>query len=273
MSFEPRIVSRFSCGAASAVATKLTLAEYPQERVVILRAWIKEEHEDNDRFAADCERWFEHPITTLRDEEYGASAVEVFRRVRYLKGQLGAPCRRILKGDVLEAASLPNDIYVLGYTAEEQDRVDGFLDANNGRRILTPLIEKNLTKADCLAIVERAGIALPVMYLLGYNNNNCRCCVKGGEGYFNRQRLDFPEHYEALCQIQDTLGPGSYLFRDRKTGVRYSLRSLPPDKGRHDEPEISCSIHCMMAEQDFQEREEAGSGEGTSTVPSPDPPG
>lgn len=250
---EPRIVSRFSCGAASAVATKLALSQFEAHRVVILRAWLKEEHEDNDRFSADCERWFEHPITVVRDRKYNASVIEVFKAHRILRMSTGyAPCAEMLKRVPLEAASLPDDVWVLGYTVEEQDRLDNFRDANNGRRIVCPLIEKNLTKADCLAMVERAGIALPAMYQLGYNNNNCRCCVKGGEGYFNRQRIDFPEHFAALADVQEAIGPGAYLFRDRKTGERYSLRNLPPDKGRHIEPEISCSIFCMMAEEDIQ---------------------
>lgn len=248
---EPRIASQFSCGVASAVATRLILAQYPPERVVILRAWLADEHEDNDRFAADCERWFGHPIITFADWKYKASAQEVFRRKRFIKGRNGAPCRKVLKGDVLDALSLPDDIFVLGFTIEETDRVDQFLDANNGRRILTPLIDKNLCKADCLAIIERAGITLPAMYLLGYNNNNCKTCPKGGEGYFNRQRVDFQESFERLCQIQEAIGPGSYLFRDRTTGERYSLRNLPPDKGRHKEPDISCSAFCMMAEEDM----------------------
>ena len=45
-----RMVCQFSCGAASAVATKLILAAYPAEEVVIVNAFIKEEHEDNRRF-------------------------------------------------------------------------------------------------------------------------------------------------------------------------------------------------------------------------------
>lgn len=250
----PRIVSNFSCGAASAVATKLILAEYPPYRVAIHRAWILEEHEDNDRFAADCERWFGHPITTLRDEKYGASVLEVFKQKRFMGGaKFGAPCSRALKRDVLEAVSFPTDIFVLGYTLKEQDRVDRFIDANNGRKILTPLIDRRLSKSDCLAMVERAGIALPTMYRLGYNNNNCKCCVKGGEGYMNRQRVDFPEAFEALANIQEAIGPSAYLFRDRKTGERYSLRDLPVDKGRHDEPEISCSVFCMAAEDEIEE--------------------
>ena len=51
-----RIVSRFSCGAASAVATKLILAEYGAARdVQIINAFIEQEHPDNRRFLADCE--------------------------------------------------------------------------------------------------------------------------------------------------------------------------------------------------------------------------
>ena len=61
-----RIVCQFSCGAASAVATKLALAEYG-ERCAIVNAFIVNEHEDNRRFLADCERWFGVPVTVLRD--------------------------------------------------------------------------------------------------------------------------------------------------------------------------------------------------------------
>jgi hypothetical protein len=49
-----RIVCQFSCGAASAVATKLTLAQHPD--ALILNAEIKNEHPDNRRFLADCEK-------------------------------------------------------------------------------------------------------------------------------------------------------------------------------------------------------------------------
>ena len=248
-----RIVSHFSCGAASAVATKLILADFDPARVLILNAFIKEEHADNRRFLADCERWFEHPITVVRDEKYGASAREVFRKRRYIaSGKFGtAACSAILKRDVMDAVCLPSDVFVMGYTAEEVERVDRFLDANNGRQILTPLIDRNLGKADCLAMIERAGIELPITYRMGYNNANCLCCPKGGEGYFNRQRVDFPEDFAELVQIQEDIGPSSYLFRDRKTGERYSLRDLPPTSGRHVEPEIQCSVFCLMAEDDI----------------------
>jgi hypothetical protein len=251
----PRIVSRFSCGAASAVATKLVLADYPDRKVVILNAYIKEEHEDNQRFLKDCERWFGHDIVTVRDEKYGASCREVFRCVRFIKNRNGAPCSRILKKEVLERHSLPDDTYVLGYTVEERGRLDNFLDANNSRKVLTPLIDRGLTKSDCLAILDRVGIRLPIMYLLGFNNNNCKACCKGGMGYFNHTREVFPEDFNELADIEESLGPGAYLFRDRKTNVRFPLRQLPLGAGRHDEPEISCGVFCEMVERELAPQE------------------
>lgn len=250
---EPRIVSHFSCGAASAVATKLILSEYPAERVRIMNAFLVEEHKDNQRFLVDCRRWFNHPIEQFVSEEYLGSAREVWRRKRFLaNGMYGAPCSVELKRKILDAECSPTDIFVLGYTKEEEDRVERFMAANNGRKVLTPLIDRGLGKADCLAIIERIPIALPAMYLLGFNNNNCIACCKGGEGYWDKTRTVFPKDFIEVAEIQKAIGPGAYIFRDRHTGERFSLYDLPEGAGRHDEPAIECSIFCMMAEQEVK---------------------
>lgn len=247
-----RIVCNFSCGAASAVATKLALADAPGRNVEIVNVFVQEEHPDNRRFLSDCEVWFGRPITVLRDERFGASTLEVFRRGRYMKGLAGAPCSRALKREVMERFQRPGDVVVLGFTAEEEGRFDRYLDANNGAKAVAPLIERGLMKADCLAIIERAGIVLPAMYRMGYQNANCIGCVKGGEGYWNKIRKDFPAEFEAIASIQEAIGPGAYLFRDRSTGRRYSLRELPPDKGRYqDEPDISCGLFCEAASEEI----------------------
>ena len=68
-----RIVCWFSCGAASAVATKLALGQFANQEVVIARCIVREEHPDNDRFAADCEKWFGVQITNLINEKYDGS--------------------------------------------------------------------------------------------------------------------------------------------------------------------------------------------------------
>ena len=249
-----RIVCNFSAGAASAVATKLAIAQYGKSHeILIVRTRIKEEHEDNDRFAADCAAWFDMPITVVQDEKYGASVQEVWRKKRYIIGARGAPCRKAVKGDPLESVGRVNDIQVLGYTAEEQARFDGWIDANNDRQGLAPLIERGIGKADALAMVQRAGIRLPVMYELGFNNNNCIGCCKGGEGYWNHVRKVFPIVFQEAAEIQRTIGPGAYFFRDRKTGERFGLDQLDPSAGRHDEPMPSCSFFCELASAEIEE--------------------
>lgn len=251
-----RKVVQFSCGAASAVAAKITVAK--GGNVVVVNAFVKEEHEDNRRFLSDIERWLGVPIIVLRDEKYGASAYEVFRRKRYTKGAFGAPCRAAVKGDVLDAFARPGDIPVIGYTVEEQDRADGFLD-RNGHIGEFPLIDAGLTKADCLAMIERAGIRLPAMYALGYNNANCIGCVKGGAGYWNKIRRDFPDRFDEMCRIEDAIGPSAYLMRDRENGVRISLRQLDPQAGRHDTTVPECGFACHRAEESYEQNARSAS--------------
>jgi hypothetical protein len=261
-----RIVCHFSCGAASAVATKIILTTHPPEDVVILNAFIKEEHEDNRRFLADCERWFAHPVTVLRDDKYGASVHEVWRRKRFLaNGVYGAPCSAVLKREVIDKVCLPDDIHVLGYTIEERHRMARFEKHNQPKQSLFPLIARRLSHADCLSIIERAGIELPLMYRLGFNNANCIGCCKGGEGYWNKVRRDFPDVFNIVADIQESIGPGAYLFRDRKTGVRFPLRQLDPTKGRHKEELPSCSFLCQQAEEEIELADMAESDSPLST--------
>lgn len=250
-----RIVCQFSCGAASAVATKLALAQYAATHdVQIINAFLKEEHEDNRRFANDCEQWFGRPLTVLRDEKYGASVIQVFKRRQYMKGPRGAPCSRALKRNVLDAWKQPDDIMVFGYTVEEADRLDDFRERNPDRPVIAPLIDAGLSKDDCKAMVERAGIELPMMYRMGYENANCIGCVKGGEGYWRAIREDFPEYFEATCLLQDEIGEGSWFLRYRsgpKKDQRFPLRDLPAGEARRNESLPSCSFFCETAELEY----------------------
>lgn len=277
-----RYVVHFSCGAASAVAAKLIVSEWragttqrtqslgaPGIRatemseeewgpdIEIVNAFIQEEHADNRRFLEDVALWIggngiAWPIRVLRDEKYGASILQVFKKRRFMKNRFMAPCSHHLKREVLAKIAKPGDITCIGYTYEERDRAERLEDLFPKETFRFPLIEQGLKKADCLALVERAGIVLPMMYRLGYQNANCIGCVKGGEGYWNKIRRDFPQEFIQIAEVQESLGPGAYLFRDRTTGERYSLKDLPPDKGRYqDEPEISCGFLCAMAEEEM----------------------
>jgi hypothetical protein len=245
-----RHVIHFSCGATSAVAAKLTISS--ESNVLILRAKIREEHHDNDRFASDCEKWFGHKITTCMDEKYGGSAQAVWIKHRFIKSRNGAKCSKVLKRDVLDQYSKPDDIHVYGFDISEIDRANDFREMVHPLQISTPLIDAGLSKSDCLSIIKRAGIELPEMYKLGFNNNNCIGCPKGGKGYWNHVRKHFPNFYESVARIQDEIGEGSYFWPDGNGG-RISLRQLDPNAGRHDEPEIECSIMCGIIENQLEQ--------------------
>ena len=242
-----RTISWFSCGAASAVATKLAIIE-SKVPVEVLYCHVQEEHPDNARFLKDCEIWFGQPITVLKNEKYDGSIYKVFEKQRYIVGVAGAPCTRFLKKEVRKKYEQLNDIQVFGYTAEEQDRVDRFIDANNDVNLWSILIDKGLTKQDCLSILSRAGIELPEMYKLGYQNNNCIGCVKGGLGYWNKIKVDFPDHFERMAQMEKTIGAKIL----KKGGERIWLTELPPDAGDYPtEQSIECGIFCHMAEAEI----------------------
>lgn len=93
------IVVWFSCGAASAVAAKLTLDKYGENNnVMIVNNPVKEEHSDNIRFKKDVEKWLGRPVIEAKNNKYpNASIVEVFDKKKYISGNKGAPCTALLK--------------------------------------------------------------------------------------------------------------------------------------------------------------------------------
>jgi hypothetical protein len=77
--------------------------------------------------------------------------------------------------------------------------------------------------------------------------------VKGGAGYWNKIRRDFPERFEEMCQIEEMIGPTAYLMRDRQTGVRIPLRQLDPNEGRHDATVPECGFVCLRVEDEIEQ--------------------
>jgi len=239
-----RILCWFSCGAASAVATKLAIAENAGNLpLIIAYTEVMEEHPDNKRFLAECEKWFGQEVVILGNDYYKRSIYETFKTsAMNIRG--AAPCTRVLKKQVRERYEQAGDRQVFGYTAEEQQRYDRFVDANNDVDVWVPLIDKGVSKIDCLAMLKNAGIELPEMYKLGYLNNNCIGCVKGGMGYWNKIRVDFPEQFDRMAKLERF--KKQTIFKDRY------LDELQPEDGNYPkEPDIECSIFCHMAEQDI----------------------
>lgn len=248
-----RIVSWFSCGDASAVATKLVLSRYADHEIAIVRCIVPEEHPDNDRFARDCERWFGQPIVERRSTEY-ESCEDVWRRRRYMAGVHGAPCTIEMKKAVRWAFEQEwhPDLQAFGYTIEERDRAEQFRASNFEIALATPLIDAGLTKEDCHAMVARAGIEIPAMYRLGYENNNCIGCVKAqSPTYWNRVRRTHPEVFAARVAQSRELGCRLVKTTNGER-ERLFLDELPPEMGEGErEPAMECSLLCWIAEKEM----------------------
>lgn len=239
-----RRVRWFSCGAASAVAAKLDIAKHGAGPVVYCDTGA--EHPDNARFMTDCANWFGCEVETIRSEEYH-DTWDVWQKTRWLNGPQGARCTGELKVAPRVAYQRPTDIQIIGYTVEEKHRADRLAANFFEVRWRFPLIDAGLTKSDCLAMVERAGIELPMMYRLGFKNNNCIGCVKGKAGYWNKIRQHFPDVFERMCALTDELDVRPIELK----GERIRLRDLPEGAGRYEAEEMSCSFMCAMAEQDI----------------------
>lgn len=168
-----RTVVWVSAGAASAVAAKLT------PDAVLAYCETGSEHPDNARFLDDVSAWCGRPVERLKSDKY-ASTWDVFEQRRYLAGVGGALCTTELKVFPRLAWQCDDDAHVFGYTADANDQKRATRLRLNypGMAIKTPLIDAGVTKEACLAMIERAGIQLPPMYAMGFQNNNCIPCVK-----------------------------------------------------------------------------------------------
>jgi 3'-phosphoadenosine 5'-phosphosulfate sulfotransferase (PAPS reductase)/FAD synthetase len=85
VSEKSRVIAWFSCGAASAVATKLALDEFPG--CIPVYCDTGAEHEDNKRFLKDCEKWFGKEILVLRSKRY-KDIWDVFERMAKVERKL-----------------------------------------------------------------------------------------------------------------------------------------------------------------------------------------
>lgn len=244
----------FSCGDASAVAAKLAVDKYGADCEVCYCDTFAYEHSDNRRFFADVERWIGRSITVLKSDEY-TDIYDVFRRTKWLVGPAGARCTTELKKAVRMAYQRVDDRQIFGFTVEEQKRVDQFRRNNPDIYAEFPLVEAKLTKVDCHRIVRDAGIEMPAMYKLGYTNNNCIGCVKGGMGYWNKVRRDFPDHFNQMAAMERELDAAiCHTEGPARTRQRVFLDELPPHAGRYQgEPDIECGVFCVQPMFDFEE--------------------
>ena len=241
-----RLLIWFSAGATSAVAAKLAVTE--KRGILPIRCLYCEtgsHHPDNLRFLRQVQEWIGHPIEIMRNQKY-RDVDDVIDKERYLNGPDGAKCTQQLKIRVRkEIQNVANDLQVFGFHAGEQDRALEYAHNWPEVRLWLPLIERGLFHDDCLALLREIGIELPMLYRQGYRNNNCLGCVKGGKGYWNKIRIDYPEVFKKRAEQERRIGHSCIK------GV--FLDELKPNEGRYEaEPDISCEGVCANARKEIE---------------------
>tara|TARA_R100001594_G_scaffold43128_1_gene75295 strand:- start:4603 stop:5385 length:783 start_codon:yes stop_codon:yes gene_type:complete len=256
-----RAVVWFSCGAASAIAAKMSVKKYKGDCDVVY-CDTGGEHNSNKKFLKDIEKWIGKDITILKNKKYN-SHFDVFKDKKFFVKVGFAYCTIELKKKMRLEYQKADDIHIFGYTLEEKKRVERF--NKNNPEILTDwiLIENQVTKEDCLGILWRVGIELPEMYNLGYNHNNCIGCVKGGIGYWNKIKKDFPFDFNRMAKLEREVGHSILKHRSGEyKGQPLFLDKLRPNMGRYDEePPISCSLSCGMIIGELENEINNSSGE------------
>ncbi len=241
--FPGRRVAHFSCGAASAVATKLSAPD------VIWYAATGSEDADNARFMDDCAAWFGRPITVLRNPKY-SDTWAVWEGRRYIAGIAGAPCTSELKVGPMLAEQRPGDVHIFGYTADGPDirRAEALRENWPDLIVETPLIDRGIDKAACLALLETAGIAPPRTYALGFPNANCiPCCKAQSPAYWALVRRHYPAQFVRMAELSRRLG----VTLTRLQGERAYIDEIPEDHPVTDPIAPACDMLCQLAERDL----------------------
>lgn len=235
-------VSWLSAGVSSFIATYLIKDEIDE----IYYIHIDDQEADTLRFIKDCEKALNKPIKILQNEQYKTveNAILGFGHIRNGRTMF-YPCTNWLKKRVRKEQfeNLHKDeeiTYVWGFDCTEISRAERLNISMPEFTHRFPLIEQNLTKEDCHALLTRLGIKRPKMYELGYQNNNCVGCVKGGMGYWNKIRQDFPEVFEKRAKLERKIG--SSILKE------CYLDELEPTRGLEQEEIMEdCGIFCELA--------------------------
>lgn len=233
-------VSWFSAGVSSAVATKLAINEIDE----IIYTHIDDQHPDTMRFVKDCEKWFGKEVTIIQSPY--KTVENVCLSHRFINGPHGAVCTRLLKKRVRIEWEMDNEdngkiryVWGMDCSKREKKRAENLIELMPQQEHIFPLIEKNIGKQEAHEILFASGIKRPQMYELGYRNNNCLGCTKGGMGYWNKIRRDFPDVFKKRAEMERLIGASCI------NGV--FLDELDPSCGNEDD-EINddCGIMCEL---------------------------
>lgn len=202
VSKESPVIAWWSGGGDSAITCWLCLQWFGKENVRVVFIDTKNEDDDTYRFKKDCEKWWGVSIETISSNKWD-NIEEVWESYLSLNVATGAICSTELKRKVRQDFQLRNSFsyQAFGYDVNEADRAIAMRDHYPDSKPIFPLFIELVDKKKSLKILQKAGVEPPDSYKLGYSNNNClkTGCVKGGIGYWQKYRVDFPESFDRMA--------------------------------------------------------------------------
>jgi len=218
---------------------------------IIARCETGNEDPDNYRFESDVMRFLDRHVTILKSDEYD-DVWDVWKRRRFISGPDGAPCTTEMKVKVRLAFQHPTDIHVFGYTTDARD-IQRFESIKRNFPELTvraPLIDKGISKAATLAIVERWGISLPRSYAMGFPNANCLgtgCGKASSPNYWALYRHHFPDRFARTAAYSREIG----ARLTRIGNQRIFIDEIPMDWPMTEAVAPACDFLCQIAEMEI----------------------
>lgn len=289
---ENKILAWWSGGITSAVACKKTIDILGKEEVEVVFIDTGNESEDTYRFKKDCEKWYGLTIKTIScfkelphcsthqhidiGREY-KDIMDVWFTHLSLNVATGAICSSQIKRRVREKyqekyPDFKNQVFGFEFERKEMNRALNLKLNHPLSKPIYPLLMLGLNKKDCLEVVQEAGIKVPEMYSLGFNNNNCfgTGCVQGGIGYWKKMQKEFPSKFEKMASVEHQLtqlkGEPVTMLKDqsndsknivKETGIKWKsfvflkknpkypeLKCLDDMKGKPVENLMDCNGFC-----------------------------
>ena len=144
-------------------------------------------------------------------------------------------------------------------------RAKGLASNHAKAKPIFPLLMYGMDKKACIDYVQAAGIEIPLMYQLGFQNNNCfkTGCVQGAIGYWQKIKREFPKKWEAMADMEQELteakGEPVFICKDQsgeaqknnnqtvflRTNPNYpEIKTIDDMTGREPEPLVECNGFC-----------------------------
>lgn len=230
------VIAWWSGGADSAITCWYCLKWFGKDCVRVIFIDTKNEDEDTYRFKDDCERWYGVSIETITSAKWD-SIEDVWEHYLSLNTAHGAICSTELKRVVRQDFQMRNSFscQAFGFDVKEWQRAKNLKHHHPDSRPIFPLIYELISKEDSIKLLIKNGVTPPKSYQNGYSNNNClnTGCVKGGIGYWQKFRKDYPDRFEAMADREHALtnkkGSPVTICKDQSKGGGLVFLKPHPD--------------------------------------------